>query len=141
MRDLLEHPLVGPFWQAASEDRLCISHCPRCERDIWYPTAACSICQGELQWRTLSGAGKLIAWTTVRRDIGGSLPAPYVTGLVRPLDAPGVNLVSLLAAGPDAVLKCDLPVEARFDWVTRLDGSRIRAPIFHVTEQTPGESP
>jgi len=118
---------------------LCITCCSTCARDIWYPTDTCSACGDVPQWRSLRGTGRLLAWTVVRRNLGGSLPAPYVTGLVRPDDAPGVNLVSLLGVPPDVSLSCDLPVEVHFETVQPLLGDPFMAPVFYLAGRDVGE--
>jgi uncharacterized OB-fold protein len=73
--------LNRPFWDGCNDGRLVIQRCPACARAVFYPRVCCPHCQnGELDWITASGRGRIISHTTVYRTHhdGFNTEAPYV---------------------------------------------------------------
>lgn len=134
-RDLLNHPLAGPFWQAASEGKLVICTCATCEVDIWYPKELCDHCNQEAGWRELGGRARLLSWTVVERALNPSFAVPYIPALVEPLDAPGVQLVTWIKTDFRDELVCDMVGHVAFDVIRTMDGKEYRAPYFEPASQ------
>ncbi len=57
-----------PFWEATREKKLVIQYCRKTGRYQFYPRAT-SIFTGrrDLEWREVSGRGKLFSYTVIRR--------------------------------------------------------------------------
>jgi uncharacterized OB-fold protein len=110
-------PETAAFWQHAERDQLAAPYCLRCAAFFFYPRAACPRCWStDLEWRVLSGRGKVASYTLVERTPPGSpIEAPFFVVLVD-LDE-GIrmmgNLIGVPAVPHGAVL--DLPVMAAFD--------------------------
>ena len=134
-RDLLNHPLAGPFWQAASEGKLVICTCAACEVDIWYPKERCDHCNQEAGWRELEGRARLLSWTVVERALNPNFAVPYIPALVEPLDAPGVQLVTWIKTDFRDELVCDMVGHVAFDVIRTMDGKEYRAPYFELASQ------
>ena len=134
-RDLLNHPLAGPFWQAASEGKLVICTCAACEVDIWYPKERCDHCNQEAGWRELEGRARLLSWTVVERALNPNFAVPYIPALVEPLDAPGVQLVTWIKTDFRDELVCDMVGHVAFDVIRTMDGKEYRAPYFEPASQ------
>jgi len=113
-------PETRPFWDAARRHELCVQRCTACGRHLFYPRVACPHCfGGELEWRRVSGRGRLHTFTVVHRGQRGfPLAAPYVIAIVEL--AEGVRLMTnLIDVAPDpAVLRIGMPVEVVFEDVT-----------------------
>jgi len=134
-RDLLNHPLAGPFWQAAAQSKLVICTCATCEVDIWYPKERCDHCNEETGWRELGGRARLLSWTVVERALNPNFAVPYLPALVEPLDAPGVQLVTWIKADFRDGLVCDMVGHVVFHVIRTMDGKEYRAPYFEPASQ------
>lgn len=71
-----------PFFEACNRDRLHLQQCraPDCRRYVYFPRVCCPHCGGgELEWRDVSGRGRVRSFTIVRRpQHPGFFPeAPY----------------------------------------------------------------
>ena len=106
-----------PFWDAAKQHRLQLQHCGACGSFIYYPRDRCPQCLSEtLEWRPVSGKGKVYSYTVVRRASVRSFgDKPYVLAIVE-LDE-GVRLTTNIEAGPESI-KVGMPVTVAFDDVT-----------------------
>jgi len=106
-----------PFWDAAKRHELILQQCGGCKAFIYYPRDRCPQCLSEqLQWRPVSGRGKVYSYTVVRRDSTRSFAdKPYVLAIVE-LDE-GVRMTTNVEAAPEA-LKVGMPVAVWFDDVT-----------------------
>lgn len=57
-----------PFWSAATEGRLVLARCDRCESVIWYPRQFCPRCHTtDVSWFDASGRGHVYSFTIVRQ--------------------------------------------------------------------------
>jgi hypothetical protein len=98
-----DRPLAAPqtdaatevFLSRAREGRLATRACTRCGKLHWYPRALCPFCQGDTEWRDLSGFGTIYS-VSVTRKAG---PIPYAIAYVT-LDE-GVTMLTNL-------VDCDL---------------------------------
>src|SRR6266480_251426 len=72
-------PETRPFWEAARRHELSLQRCRACGAHVFYPRAACPRCLGpDLEWRRVSGRGRLHTFTVVHRGARSfPLPAPY----------------------------------------------------------------
>ena len=106
-----------PFWDAAKQHRLQLQQCGGCKAFIYYPRDRCLHClSDQLEWRPVSGKGKVYSYTTVRRASTRSFSdKPYVLAIVE-LDE-GVRLTTNIEAPPESV-KIGMPVTVFFDDVT-----------------------
>jgi len=106
-----------PFWDAAKQHRLQLQQCGGCKAFIYYPRDRCPHClSDQLEWRPVSGKGKVYSYTTVRRASTRSFSdKPYVLAIVE-LDE-GVRLTTNIEAPPESV-KIGMPVTVFFDDVT-----------------------
>ena len=108
-----------PFWEAARRHELSMQRCHDCQRLVFYPREVCPFClSSELEWVTLSGRGRLHAYTVIHQPANPAfLPdVPYVYAMVELEEGPRIisNLVD--CAPSDA--RIDMPVEASYDDVT-----------------------
>ena len=88
--------LTQPFWDAAKEGRLVLQYDKTTGKPQFWPRPV-SIHSGstDLEWRDVSGKGKLYAWTEVHVPVRGMEDlAPYVLAAVE-LDE-GVRIMSRL---------------------------------------------
>ncbi len=106
-----------PFWDAAKRHELILQQCGGCKAFIYYPRDRCPQCLSEqLQWRPVSGRGKVYSYTVVRRASTRSFAdKPYVLAIVE-LDE-GVRMTTNVEAAPES-LKVGMPVAVWFDDVT-----------------------
>jgi uncharacterized OB-fold protein len=106
-----------PFWDAAKQHRLQLQQCGGCKAFIYYPRDRCPNClSDQLEWKPVSGKGKVYSYTTVRRASTRSFAdKPYVVAIVE-LDE-GVKLTTNLEAAPESI-KIGMPVMVFFDDVT-----------------------
>jgi uncharacterized OB-fold protein len=106
-----------PFWDAAKQHRLQLQQCGGCKAFIYYPRDRCPNClSDQLEWKPVSGKGKVYSYTTVRRASTRSFAdKPYVLAIVE-LDE-GVKLTTNIEATPESI-KIGMPVTVFFDDVT-----------------------
>jgi uncharacterized OB-fold protein len=124
-------PLITPdnrvFWDAARRHELCLPHCRACGRPHYPPGPLCPFCFGtELEWRRLSGRGRISTWVVVHREWFASFreELPYAVVQVE-LDE-GPRLTAGVVDLPNDALRVDLPVEVTFRDVT----PEITLPLF-----------
>lgn len=95
----------APYWAAATEHRLVLQHCPRCDRLQHFPRPWCTECLADdLDVVESSGRGTVYAATVVRRHPNPAFAArvPYVLALVD-LDE-GVRVMSnVVGCDPESV--------------------------------------
>lgn len=123
MKDTYVKPLPKPtetsrpFWDAAKQHHLQLQHCGGCQSFIYYPRDRCPHClSDQLEWRPVSGKGKVYSYTTVRRaSVRSFADKPYVLAIVE-LDE-GVRMTTNIEAPPESV-KIGMPVTVFFDDVT-----------------------
>jgi uncharacterized OB-fold protein len=88
--------LTKPFWEYCAKHQLRMQFCTNCSEWIWYPKAWCPSCgkRSGIEWREVSGKGKLYSFTIIRQVIDNS-PAfnseiPFVIGLVELEEGPRI---------------------------------------------------
>lgn len=119
------------YWQAAAEGRLSLPYCLSCDRYVFYPRRACPGCLREetLQWRDLSGFGRVYSYTVVRQAMHPAFAkaVPYVYALIDLRE--GVRLASWVVDCEPEAMTVDMEVEVTFD---QPEGSRYPLPKFRA---------
>lgn len=118
-----------PYWQAAADGRLSLPYCLQCARYVFYPRRACPGCLREdtLQWRDLSGFGRVYSYTVVRQAMHPAFAGdvPYVYALIELRE--GVRLASWVVDCRIEEVAVDMEVEVTFE---QPEGSRYPLPKF-----------
>ena len=113
-------PETRPFWAAARRHELSLQRCRACGAHVFYPRAACPECLGaDLEWKRVSGRGRLHTFTVVHRGQKGfPLGPPYVIAIVELDEGPRMmtNLIGIEA--DPAKLTIGMPVEVVFEDVS-----------------------
>lgn len=111
--------ISAPFWSAAREHRLALQYCIRCRTYIYYPRPFCTSCLSEaLEWREVSGRGRIHTFTVVRRAASSAFAdkVPYVFAIVKLDEGP---LMSTNVVGcPPGDVRMDMAVRAVFEDVS-----------------------
>ncbi len=128
--------LSQPFREGCRSGELRLQYCGACDRHQFYPRIICSGCGGdELEWRAVSGRGRIASYTVVRRAISRAYEAPYVVALVELEEGPRM-MSAIVGAEPEAV-SVGAPVAVRFaDW-----GADHVLPVFELTAEETKEEP
>ncbi|HYB91661.1 MAG TPA: Zn-ribbon domain-containing OB-fold protein [Candidatus Binataceae bacterium] len=110
-------PTSRPFWEAARRHELSLQRCAACGKFIYYPRDRCPYCFSDrLEWKNLSGRGKVYSYTVVRRASSFAFAdTPYVLAIVELEEGP--RMTSDIVAPPENV-RVEMPVEVYFDDVT-----------------------
>jgi uncharacterized OB-fold protein len=108
---------LGPHYEGAARGQIVLPWCGGCEAPHWYPALLCPGCgTPDWEWREFGSRARLDSWTVVHHPLAPALRGhlPLVIGLLVPVGAPHVRLVSTLAIAPDAVsgLKIDQEMDA-----------------------------
>lgn len=117
------------FWNATTEGRFLIQHCPACERNQFYPRIICSSCGGrDLNWVEASGHGTVHSYTVCHRPGGRGFVdhVPYAVAIVELAEGP--RLTVFVESDPESVA-IGAPVEITF-WRVSDDAT---IPIAHVS--------
>ncbi|MFI5960339.1 Zn-ribbon domain-containing OB-fold protein [Cryptosporangium sp. NPDC051539] len=102
-----------PFWDGLKARELRVRWCSACGR-LEHPRALlCPRCLNPLDWRPVSGRGRVTSWTVVRRSFVPGFAPPYVVGAVGLDEQPDLVLDTTFDIGADA-LSTGLPVEVVF---------------------------
>lgn len=81
------------FWAAGERGELRIFRCQSCSYYVHPPVTFCPECQGrEVLPETVSGKGRVVTMTIVRKEFVPGLPVPYVIALVGLDEQPSVQL-------------------------------------------------
>ncbi len=106
-----------PFWDAAKRHQLQLQQCGGCKAYVYYPRDRCPHCLSEkLDWKPVSGKGKVYSYTVVRRAATRSFAdKPYILAIVE-LDE-GPRMTTNIEAAPERI-KIGMPVNVWFDDVT-----------------------
>ncbi|SNQ46467.1 hypothetical protein FRACA_140066 [Frankia canadensis] len=129
----LDDDLVAPFWRGIGAGRLLLPRCSSCGGWEWYPSPAGPACAGaHYDWTETPARGTVFTFTRVHHGFPGmNLATPFTVGLVEPVEAPGVRLVSRLADTPDAPLAIGAAVRMKIVD----DDLGLRAPLFVLDDQ------
>jgi uncharacterized protein len=117
----------APYLQAWRRGKLALQHCSSCDRFIFYPRAMCPHCWNDkLEWRDVSGRGKVVSFSLVRRPndpvfndeapiaLAEVLLDENVTMLARILDTTAETGMRVrLAADPATTARYPLPAFRR----------------------------
>lgn len=109
-------PETRPYWEAARRHELALPWCRPCGAFFFYPRAACPTClSGDVEWRRVSGRGRLHTFTIVHRGPKDfALGAPYVLAMVELEEGPRL-MTNLVGIEPDpAHVRIGMPVEVTF---------------------------
>lgn len=118
-----------PYWQGCLEGELRMQFCAACETYQFYPRVACSACgSSSLDWRRVSGNGRIASFTVVRRGVSSAYEAPYIVALIDLEEGP--RLMSHVVAEPDDPrLRVGAAVFVEFQkW-----GDEVAMPVFRLT--------
>jgi len=104
-----------PFWDATKQGKLALQYDPVAKQYQFWPRA-CSIATGQLnlEWRSVSGRGKVYSYTVTHVPTQGfEDKAPYVVGLIELEE--GVRMIAnMINVKPDQV-KIGMPVKVAFE--------------------------
>src|SRR5262245_36745892 len=109
-------PETTPYWTAARRHELTLPYCTRCQAYHFYPRATCPQClSGALEWRRVSGRGRLHTFTIVHRGPRDfPLGTPYVLAIVELDEGPRL-MTNLVGVAPDpTAVRIGMPVEVVF---------------------------
>ena len=110
-------PESTSFWEGTKRRELRLQHCEDCQRFYFYPRSLCRYCWSRnVQWRTVSGRGRLHTFTVnYRAGRHSPFPGPFVIAIIELDEGPRLmsNLVGVEA--DPGVLRCDMPVEVVFE--------------------------
>jgi uncharacterized protein len=112
-------PLNQPFWDGAREGKLVMQCCRDCDAWVWCPRPVCGECGSDrLEWKPLSGRGKVFAFTIIREVVGGALRGfapdiPYVTAWIDLEEGP--RFCSNIIGCPIEDVKIDMDVGVVFE--------------------------
>lgn len=104
-------PETAPFWAGTLAGELRIQHCNSCGKYYFYPRPFCRYCQSrDVEWRTVSGAGRLVSYVINYRPLPPADPAePQVIALIE-LDEGPRMLSNIVGVVPEPE---NLPLDAR----------------------------
>jgi len=120
-------PETQPYWDACKRHELSIPYCLSCKEHFFYPRRFCPRCFGwDIEWRTVSGRGKLYTYSIQYRPQAPGFQPPYVTAIVQLDEGPRL-MTNLVGVEPDPEkIRCDMPVEVDFLELT----DEISLPVF-----------
>jgi uncharacterized OB-fold protein len=109
-------PASEPFWDALTDERICLQRCDACGRWVHYPRRRCPHCLSDrLSWQPARAEGSVYTFTVARQP---STPlfadeVPQVIAIVELDDGPRVT-TTLVGVSPDDVT-VGMRVAAVFD--------------------------
>jgi hypothetical protein len=120
-------PETQPYWDACKRHELHLPYCTRCQQFFFYPRSFCPRCFGwEIEWRRVSGRGKVYTYAIQYRPQAPGFQPPYVTAVVQLDEGPRL-LTNLVGVEPDPEkIRCEMPVEVAFEDLT----DEISLPVF-----------
>ncbi len=123
--------LSEPYWQGCREGELRMQFCSACHRYQFYPRVMCSACGApELEWRALSGRGRIASFTVVRRAVSAAYEAPYIVALIDVEEGPRLMSHVVEVEAEDPRLRVGAPVSVEFrDW-----SDEVAMPVFRISE-------
>lgn len=86
-------PVMGlydkPMWESINARAMRLQCCTRCGTWLYPPGPACPRClNSELEWRPLSGRGRIVSWVIFHRHYLPAYPPPYNAIAVRLEEGP-----------------------------------------------------
>jgi uncharacterized OB-fold protein len=116
----LPHPteITRPFWDALSQRRVCIQRCGDCGRWVFYPRRRCNACLSDrLEWRTVSGHGRLYSFTVSRQPAPLRFPGVASPVLAIVELAEGIHMTSTLVNVDGVRVRIGMALKPFFDQV------------------------
>ncbi|MFH1486736.1 MAG: OB-fold domain-containing protein [Chloroflexota bacterium] len=102
-----------PFWDACNEGRLVVQTCTACNRRQHPPQPKCDACGSDkhLEWRELSGKGKIHSYCTMYDSRIRTLreDQPFTIALIEMEEDPEIKMFSSLPGTP---VDSDIPIGA-----------------------------
>lgn len=104
--------------------------CTACEAYQFYPRVACSACGGSsLDWRQVSGNGRIASFTVVRRGVSSAYETPYIVALIDLEEGPRLMSHVVDVEPDDLRLRVGAMVLVKFqDWA-----DEVAMPVFRLT--------
>lgn len=92
-------PVMGmydaPMWQSIRDGAMKLQHCEPCGATLYPPAPVCPHCLSDrLEWKPVSGRGKVLSWVVFHKSYLDAYPAPYNVIAVR-LDEGAVMVSNL----------------------------------------------
>ena len=116
------------FWEYTKSQELRLQKCGECGKYRWPPGPTCDRCLSEeFEWNLLSGAGRVLSWTTFRRGYFDEYPPPH-TVLALELEE-GPFFISYPVGIEPADLKEGMRLHLRWDEATDKFGD-YNLPVF-----------
>ena len=108
-------PLTEPYWGAAEDGRFVLQYCSACSVFTHFPADACRRCgdASHLEWREVSGAGRVYTFTVVHRAAVPGFHPPYAIAWIDLDEGPRV-FGGVLDCAPDGV-RIGMPVTVVFE--------------------------
>ena len=89
-----------PFWDACNERRLIVQNCTACNRMQYPPQQTCAACGSDhnLEWREVSGRGKILSYVVVHDSPVTMLQndQPFNVAVIQLEEDPSINMLSHL---------------------------------------------
>ena len=109
-------PDSAPFWDALRQRRLMLPYCLDCGVPHLPPGPVCPACfSGRLEWRAVSGRGRISTWTVVHKAWFPSFAADVPYNVVQVELDEGPRLTANLVGLPNERLAIGLAVEIDYD--------------------------
>ena len=106
----LYSPYDKPMWDSVTEGGMRLQCCAECGLFRYPPGACCPNCLStEAHWQKLSGAGRVLSWTTYHRQYLPAYPPPHTVVAVQLAEGP--IMIGNIDVADTARLKADAPVE------------------------------
>jgi len=126
-------PVMGLFdremWNTIRDRHWRLQACRRCGAYHYPPGPGCSVCLStDLEWKALSGAGRIISWIVYERQYLPAYPAPYNVIAVQLAEGP-VVMSNLEGASPEGTW---IGKEVTLVYVTMPDG--VVLPRFRLKD-------
>ena len=108
-------PDTEPFWNALRERKLILPYCLDCGKPHLPPGPVCPVCfSGRLEWRPVSGRGRVSTWTVVHKAWFPAFAAEVPYNVVQVELDEGPRLTASIAGLPNERLEVELAVEIDF---------------------------
>ena len=110
--------LSQPFWDGANDNKLMIQNCITCNKLQHTPETECRDCEnGELEWKEMSGKGKIYNYVVVYDCPVRTLQEdqPFNVAVVMLDEDPGIQMYSHLPGVPADEVPVGADVEVIFE--------------------------
>ena len=110
-------PETAPFWEGCRAHELRLQYCASCRKYIFFPRLFCPTCLSDaLEWRTVSGKGKLVTYVLSARPAPGfENELPYAIAVVELDEGPHLMTNIVNTELTPEHLPAGMPVEVVFD--------------------------